>query len=420
MTEKREIKGFWWTPDKPEYRVFGILTLELGEGAQLVTFAEGGFTAEAFDPNNQVIHGQDEHAKPVTLLFVMPPRPTISGGLMQRSFHVGYVVFGIALPDSSSFIAHELQLWIQHFHGWAGTTGFVDDSELKEETTIRYRHPDEVYYRISDDLEVGIGVSMHAQHGLWDRGIKENAWISFRSKAGFSFHRSFKLLDAVRLLLHFAILKPVYPVEISVEKEGHGYSLGDRWIKQTISLWGSILREPKSEYPFDAARWVFQLKDFGNAFSTRFTDWLDYVERYHEALGCYSSTIYHSLTHELTHLSLTQALDAYHGQKHQSHKNQDFKAKIQELATPHTTSLAGLVDDVPAFVEQVQATRNFYTHHNPKWKATGKVAEKADLYRLNEKLRLLFQMCVLTDIKIPADRFSRLRHQLATHIIDFQ
>jgi hypothetical protein len=47
------------------------------------------------------------------------------------------------------------------------------------------------------------------------------------------------------------------------------------------------------------------------------------------------------------------------------------------------------------------------------------VAEKADLWRMNEKLKLLFQMCVLTDLGIPADRFSRLRRQLATEFIDY-
>jgi hypothetical protein len=265
MSEKREIKGFWWTPNKPEHRLFGILTLEQGEGAELETFAEGGFNAEAFDPKEQVIHGEDEHTKPVTLLFVSPPSPSISGGLMQRSFNVGYVVFGIALLDTSSFVAHELQLWIQHFQGWAGTTGFLDDSAPKAETTIQYRRPNDIYYRISDDLEVGIGISMHAHQGLWDRSIKEDAWISFRSKAGLSFPLSIKMLNAVRMLIHFAILKRVYPIEIKVEKNGHGFGVGDRWIKQTISVWESILREPKSEYPIQDA-WIFQFKDLANGF----------------------------------------------------------------------------------------------------------------------------------------------------------
>jgi hypothetical protein len=60
VSEKREIKGFWWTPDKPEHRLFGILTLETGEGANLETLAEGSFSVEAFNPTNQVIHGHDQ------------------------------------------------------------------------------------------------------------------------------------------------------------------------------------------------------------------------------------------------------------------------------------------------------------------------------------------------------------------------
>src|SRR5580704_1227485 len=38
---------------------------------------------------------------------------------------------------------------------------------------------------------------------------------------------------------------------------------------------------------------------------------------------------------------------------------------------------------------------------------------------LNEKLKLLFQICILSDIKVPTDHFARFRRQLATHIIDY-
>ena len=81
--------------------------------------------------------------------------------------------------------------------------------------------------------------------------------------------------------------------------------------------------------------------------------------------------------------------------------------------------LKGLVDDIPDFAKSVLCTRNYYTHHAPKWLDTGKVAKRTDLIRLNEKLRLLFQMCVLTDLKIPSDRFLRLRRQLATDVINY-
>jgi hypothetical protein len=47
------------------------------------------------------------------------------------------------------------------------------------------------------------------------------------------------------------------------------------------------------------------------------------------------------------------------------------------------------------------------------------VAERTDLFRLNEKLQMLFQMCVLTDLAVLADRFNRLRRQFATEIINY-
>jgi hypothetical protein len=201
-------------------------------------------------------------------------------------------------------------------------------------------------------------------------------------------------------------------------KNSHGYQVGDRGIDQDIEICGSVLREPTSELPISDF-WVFRFEDVAGNFAEFMRRWLEYTERFHEALDCYSCTIYNPLTDVLHHLSLTQALEAYHGVKFASHHEQDFKAKIEELATNHAASLGRLVDNPAEFAERVLCTRNYYTHHNPKWLKTGKVAEKAELCRMSEKLKLLFQMCVLADIGIPTDRFSRLRRQIATEIIDY-
>lgn len=191
-----------------------------------------------------------------------------------------------------------------------------------------------------------------------------------------------------------------------------------KWLDQDIDIQSWILREPECEIPI-SHYWIFRFEDVRGDFADFIGEWLKYVQKFAEPLNCYSSTIYHSLTGELAHLSLTQALEAYHGIQFSSHHKHEFKAKIEELCSLHADSLKGLVDDIPDFSERVLCTRNYYTHHNPKWLLTGKVAKKAELVRLNEKLRLLFQMCVLTDLKIPADRFSRLRRRLATEIIDY-
>ncbi len=121
----------------------------------------------------------------------------------------------------------------------------------------------------------------------------------------------------------------------------------------------------------------------------------------------------------MAHLSLAQALEAYHGIKFRSHRDRGLRAKISESATTHAVNLRGLVTDLDGFAAEVGKTRNHYTHHNPADLALGGVAERADLVRMNEKLKLLFQMCVLSDLGIPAGRFSCLRRQLATEIIEY-
>jgi hypothetical protein len=171
---------------------------------------------------------------------------------------------------------------------------------------------------------------------------------------------------------------------------------------------------------FFSPRWLFHYKDVRQRFAELFRMWLDYADRFDEALGCYAATVYHSLPETMKHLSLTQALEAYHGVKFQSHNTLGFKTKIEELANAHAASLRGLVDDIPAFAAEVKLTRDYYTHHNPEKLETGKVAVQDKLFRMNEKLRLLFQMCVLTDIGVPSDRFDRLRRQLATTFVSYE
>ena len=75
-----------------------------------------------------------------------------------------------------------------------------------------------------------------------------------------------------------------------------------------------------------------------------------------------------------------------------------------------------MVDDVGGFSDVVHATRNYYTHHNPKWLNKGLVAKRADLFRLNEKLKILFQMWILHEMGVSHDRFGVLRGQLASHV----
>jgi hypothetical protein len=418
VNDKREIKSFWWSPSQPETRWFGTLTLETNKTPKLELFVERRSPMDGRQSMGHLIHGMDEHGKPITLLFVSSLGESFSGAVVKRTFDAGYVLIGIAVSDVESFVINSIRFQVQHLYGWIGKSGFDRKTvEYAGTFIVNFRRHDDEWFQITDDLELGIHNTFTANSGFQERRIKEDAGLTFRSKLGFSLKYCNELITSIRILIHFASLKRVYPVWMTAYKDGHGYQADERWIDQDIEIVSSNLREAKSEYPVPG-EWLFQFHDVRNDFTGFIRKWLEYKEKFSEAIGCYSCTIYHSLTDELSHLSLTQALEAYHSIRYASHQNQDFQSKIEDLCKLHANSLKGLVDDIGDFSERVLCSRNYYTHHNPKWLMKGKVARRRDLYLLNEKLRLLFQMCVLADLEISENRFRLLRRQLASEVVD--
>jgi hypothetical protein len=62
------------------------------------------------------------------------------------------------------------------------------------------------------------------------------------------------------------------------------------------------------------------------------------------------------------------------------------------LTSEHLPNLSGLVTDAKSFAKVVLDNRNFYPHHDPKIKKAGRVVSGAKGHRLNEKMKLLFQI----------------------------
>lgn len=419
VTEKREIKSFWWSPDRPEIRWFGTLVLEREQSPTLEFYVERRSPVDGMQSIGRVIHGMNEHGNPVTLLFAGSFGHNISGAVVKRRFEAGYALIGIHIHSTEDFAVNSIRFQVQHLYGWMNRSGF--DRSVTEHGgafIVKFHRLEDQWFRITPDLELGIHDVFTTNNGFQERKIKEDAAFTFKSKSGLSLKCFTELITSIRILIHFSCLHRVYPVWMTAYKDGHGYKVQERWIDQDIEVVNSSLHEAKSEYPLPD-RWLFRYQDVQEDFAGFIRNWLEYREKYSEAIDCYSSTIYNSLTDVLSHLSLTQALEAYHSIRFDSHKQRDFKLKIEEICKLHESSLKGLIDDITDFSEWVWCSRNYYTHHNPVWLEKGKVAKRGDLYRLNEKLRLLFQMCVLSDLRVPKERFSFLRRQIATEVIDY-
>lgn len=419
MSEPRKILGLWWLPSAPADKWIGTLTLAPDESPELRTTVQKGFELHT-ETSPGVLHGCDQHGRPITLLYVGQPGAETAAVLSQHTWTAGCALLGIELPGPQAFCVNALYVSLQHLSEWVQMTGFQSLGFAPDFTgyKVEYRRPEDVSFALDGERTVGFSFSSGFDPTPPKAEMSEGVSICFKSTKGFSFADCDTLTRSIRYLLHFAVLKQIYPLETTAYKEGYGDQVGEHFSKRSIEVCSALSRLPvKPEKHPD--RWVFRFADVKVNFGEFYAKWLAFVEQFDEALGCYSSTIYHRLPDSVEHLSLTQALEAYHSIKFNSHKGRIFEEKIRDLAEAHKAQLTGLIDDPSDFAKTVLDNRNYYTHYNPEKLKAGRVVSGMKLYRLNEKLRLLFQMCVLADMGIPAERFVRLRHQLASRYVDY-
>jgi hypothetical protein len=416
----RTIEGIWWLPEKPEERWVGLLRIEEGIAPTLsLTIPKDRlFVTLETRARPNAIFGYEASGTPFSLFHPSQIQMHSANALTKVTYSIGHVARGLEIADQNEVKTSNLVLRLQYLYEWAGQTGFIPNRETGSDLVIRHRLPEKMTFRIDDDLEIQITHSCGLSHSFQHREISEDTEIRFISKNGLSLAERRHLRSAVRGLLHFASLRKVYPIE----ERGTLLPQNDTSPGDTncisVDFYSSLLRRPIEEHISDH-EWIFRLSDLQHEFGHFFANWSSLLDRYEEALSSYFSTIYHALPPVLAHLSLTQALEGFHGVKFQSHKTQDFQEKIKSLTGMFTPFLGGLIPSITDFADVVRDNRNFYTHHNPKWLTANRVVRDSDLFRLNEKLKLVFQMCVLTELGIPADRFSRLRLQLADAVIDY-
>jgi len=420
MNHEASIKGFWWHPDMPQNRWFGVLENNRDAGILLTCHAETGNYSFIEQHAGATFHGRDEKGSPVTLLLTSRDGGSKSGGLETLRLRPGYVLVGAHVVDKQSIKARNLSVQIQHLYGWLGLTGFNRkiDFSASGKVNISYEQPDLKSFVIYSGEKINFGLETNYSANFMSQSISEDAVVSMGLESGFNFEEAWSFIIALRMLLHLATLKPIYAVSMSL-RGLRDFGNAEVGPNDSISIWSRNFQEAKTDIPVNGL-WVFRYSDVEQDFGLFFSKWLDYRTQYEEALNCYSSTVYHKLPSTLKLLCLTQALDAYHGVRFNSHSQRRFKHKVEDLCELNKDSLSGLVGDIDEFATQVKDTRDYYTHHNPKdLIARNVVRGSAELIRLNEKLAILFQSCVLRDIGIPANRLSRLRRQVAGEIVEF-
>lgn len=417
MGAAKKFKGYWWVPPSTERQWAGVLKWKPSESPRLTL----DYKSSELPPpeGSESFCGLGESGAKITVLRAGSELTHTSGFLSNRRYYAGHILEGVHVDQLKSVRASKINISLQYLGDWLDEEGFDGSEDRDGVWKIHYQRPDDRSYDISDRMKLKVCHSAIGNLAARKRSIEYDIFFSVEKVHSVGLSHTFRWIDNLRHLLHFARLRPIHATRIDLEGVSVlSKSSGSR--RRSVKLYTGGIELPiqKHSHPPD---FVFMFKDIENRFGELLSDWFSFCVKQREAMGCYMTTIYLKLPTEVELICLTQALEAYHEQRfHPPQKpKMYFQKRIAELGDLHSTSFSAVVGDIRKFSEQVRDTRNYYTHHDPAIRRKGNVVMGRDLIMMTIHLQYLFRLCVLSELDIKSDPFRMLRRQMDIRFTDF-
>ncbi len=420
--EKREEKflGLWWQPENPSQQWFGKARWKTSKSPKLTLHYKSQDAASPPSGNVESLLGLDRNGTALSLLRVGQHLESTAGLLSRKVYGGGHILKGIHVTRLEDMRINKVNVWLQYLGAWLGEEGFTD--AMQDQTSrIEYRRPEDRRYQISPNVTLKLCHSSRSSTQSRQRRLTYDIFFSVEKKKPLNFKRAFHWIDDLRSLLHFARLRRVKPTKITFEDFDFRLELGRKSYPKEVELFSGAIAEPIEKDPlfFD---FVFTFNDVKDRFAEFCGKWFRFNVEQREAIGCYMTTVYVSLTDEVRLICLTQALEAFHQIRFRpaaKSENAHFINRVKELCRRHDQRMTVLVGEIDAFGITVRDSRHYYTHHDPSTRQKGNVLSGSKLTLLTYHLQYLFRLCVLAEFGLDGDPHSMLRRQVPGRITEF-
>jgi hypothetical protein len=451
VIEDFEYKGMWWLPAEPEKQVPGTLRFTPNEGATLDligSFRDMTQMGTTLDP--EIILGFS--GKRITLHKCLEIGAQW-GGLAQTSFHAKTVFVGAHFQKPEHIKFKALQVHYLYLDEWVNISGFdIEYSSDKHDVVIKYKVPEPIRVAVGDDYRISIwiqsiypGISMVQKEAR----IKQKTHIVIEPSEEKSFDEYWNIMYRIRNFLSLGVMERVYPLEIKGETEVNKQMIeGSEAYYPLVEIFyqsPDIPRAPKTIYPYEM---LFTFESISDRFESFLRNWFERMELLEPVYNLYFATLYNPRIYlEHKFLSLTQIVEPFHQHVYgggylsdEDYKEtydalvnvipdwieKDFREslktklkygnefslrkRLRDICNEYWEILSKFIDNKDAFIDWVVDTRNYLVHHDEDLKE--RTASPRDLFRLNQKLRLIVEICLLTELGFTLEEVKEL---FATH-----
>lgn len=458
MVGEFEYKGIWWLPDKPEKRVSGTLTFTPNKGANLDLM--GSFKdiknknrSEILEP--EIILGVSSDGKYITLYKCLETNSTTSFPGFQTSsrFLANLVFVGVHFQKSEDISFKSISVHYLHLDEWVKIYGFVIKSWGKKGVIIKYKLPEPFQVEISDELKISINFRRKVSSRSFSQEevtIKQNTEIKVETSEEKPFEDFREIIYHIQNLLTLGITEPVYPLSITglteVNVENEAYYL-------PVKIFYQLLDIPKGHKTLTSNDMLFTFEDISNRFEPLLKNWFEKKDFLESVYNLYFGTLYNPHMYlEDQFLSLIQAIESFHrrvyGGKYLPDEKYDkvyevlvngipedveselkdrlmeylkygnefsLRKRLKEIFDKYKEILDKFIENKKDFIEKVVNTRNYFTHYDKELKEH--TAHGEDLCRLNQKLRMCLETCLLAEIGFTSEEIKtfisrNIRYQL--------
>jgi len=450
MIEEFEYTGIWWLSDKPEKQISGTLRFTPNEGAILDLI---GSFKDITDINKtlnpEIILGISSNGKNITLYKCFETKSSFSFlGFQTSSFYANVVFIDVHFQKLENIKFKSISVHYSHLDEWVNISGFDIKHLWKEkEVIIKYKLPEPFKADVSNDLKVLINIRATGPSLSFvqkEATIKQKTEIKIETSEDKSFEDYRKIMYQIQNFLTLGITEPVYPLAITGLTELNKKMIKDKTHYPPVEIFyrlPDIPKTPKTLLPFDM---FFTFKDISDRFESFLRNWFKKADLLEPVYDLYFGTFYNPRMYlEHRFLSLIQAIESFHqriyGGEYLSDEEykpvydalvnaipdgvaRDFKEslenklkygkefslrkRLKEIFDEYQEILNDFIGNKIAFIDMVVDTRNYQTHHDKDLKK--RAAKGDDLYRLTQKLKVLLEICLLTELEFNSEEIKAL------------
>ncbi|HJH27711.1 MAG TPA: hypothetical protein C5S37_13335 [Methanophagales archaeon] len=443
MIEEFKYEGKWWLPDKPEEKIIG--TLKYTPGKEVVLDLEGSFGDLRDIKERPTILGFSPEGKYITLYKCVGPWTSYHiPGYPKSSFHAIYVFIGAHFQKKEDIKFKRLYVHYSHLNEWVDISGFEKEHDIqhlfdKEEKEIKYKLPKSIQAAINDDYKIFIDFRAYPESSEQEVCIKQRTYIKIEPSEERSFGEFLNILHHIQNFLSLGTMKPVYPLTIE------GITEANNPVEIFYSL-PYTSKAPMKLPPFDM---LFTFKDISDRFEVFLRNWFEKADLLEPVYDLYFGTLYTPdmyIQHQF--LSLIQAIESFHRRRYggkylpdddykrvrdvlenaipdeveNNHRQSlesrirygnefSLRTRLKEIFDKYQENLNEFIERKEAFIGCVVDTRNYLTHYEEDPEKC--VARGEDLYHFIQKLKILLEICLLTELGFSSeeikDLFSRNR-----------